>query len=192
MSNPEFWLSGPVAGVCDELQPVAHSLLQSRAELLASLADRDAAETRDAAALYTRGSAALNTRDASPLYDRPGAAASIAFHARHIAGSIDRLLTYASGNVLSDAQRRALAEEKTDAQHNADLVHLVTSAIDRALDVVRSTDPASLGEARKVGSAGLPSTLRGLLFHIAEHTLMHAGQIRTTALALHSKEPHAQ
>ena len=33
----------------------------------------------------------------------------------------------------------------------------------------------------RVGRAGLPSTVRGLLFHAAEHAQRHAGQIVTTA-----------
>jgi hypothetical protein len=162
-TEPEVWLRGPVAGVCNELQPVAHSLLQSLREL----------ET------------ALVPLDAATASARPGAAAPISFHARHLPGSIDRLLTYAAGNMLSDAQRVALVSEKTDASCDGrTLFSEVQRAIERALDVVRVTDPATLNDARAVGSARLPSTVRGLLFHIAEHTLMHAGQIRTTALAL--------
>jgi hypothetical protein len=162
-SEPEVWLQGPVPGVCDELQPVAHSLLQSLRELEAILAPLD-----------------VTTANA-----RPGAAAAISFHARHLAGSIDRLLTYAAGEMLSDQQRAALAAEKTEVSCDGrTLFDEARRAIERALHVVRSTDAAVLGEQRAVGTARLPSTVRGLLFHLAEHTLMHVGQIRTTALAL--------
>ena len=44
----------------------------------------------------------------------PGGAASIAFHVRHIAGATDRLLTYARGETLDDAQKakiRQVADE---------------------------------------------------------------------------------
>jgi hypothetical protein len=39
-------------------------------------------------------------------------------------------------------------------------------------------------EARGVGRAQLPSTVLGLLFHAAEHTQRHVGQLTTTAKAL--------
>jgi uncharacterized damage-inducible protein DinB len=35
---------------------------------------------------------------------------------------------------------------------------------------------------RKVGRAGLPATVLGLLVHAAEHTTRHVGQAMTTAL----------
>jgi len=46
---------------------------------------------------------------------------------------------------------------------------------------LRSTPDASLSEPREVGRRKLPSTVFGLLFHIAEHTQRHAGQVVTTA-----------
>jgi hypothetical protein len=42
---------------------------------------------------------------------RPLGIAPIAFHIRHIARSIDRLLTYAEGKPLSEAQLAALRTE---------------------------------------------------------------------------------
>jgi uncharacterized damage-inducible protein DinB len=41
-----------------------------------------------------------------------------------------------------------------------------------------------LAEDRKVGRAGLPSTVLGLLMHGAEHSTRHAGQAITTAIIL--------
>src|SRR5690349_21168439 len=167
-TQPEVWLRGPLSGVIAELQPVAHSLLQSRDELERALAGLDA---HDAEAT-------------------PGAAASISYHARHLAGSIDRLLTYARGEQLTEQQRAALAaERKAAGLDGAALLRVVHTAIDNAMDVVRMTDAGALNELREVGGARLPSTVRGLLFHIAEHTLMHGGQIRTTALALQGAKP---
>ena len=54
-------------------------------------------------------------------------------------------------------------------------------AIERALNQVLTTRVETLDEPRSVGRAGLPSTVRGLLFHAAEHAQRHAGQIATTA-----------
>ncbi len=163
MGEPEYWLRGALPGVTPELQPVAQSLMQSMLELEHNVLGLDGVTVNA----------------------RPGLAASIAFHARHIAGSIDRLLTYAAGKSLSDAQRDALAAEKDAmAVDGAAALEDARQAIDRALVVVRETDGGALNEPRAVGSAKLPSTVRGLLFHIAEHTLMHSGQIRTTRLVL--------
>src|SRR5947209_3988560 len=45
------------------------------------------------------------------LHDRPGGIAPVAFHLRHIARSIDRLLTYAEGNQLSSEQVSVMKAE---------------------------------------------------------------------------------
>jgi uncharacterized damage-inducible protein DinB len=41
---------------------------------------------------------------------------------------------------------------------------------------LRSLDPARLSEPRSVGRKQLPTTLQGLLVHIAEHSQRHVGQ----------------
>ena len=159
MSTPEVWLRGPLPDYLDELQPVAHSLLQVRAELghVSSLAS-------------------------AQLWMRPGGAASIGFHLRHLAGSLDRLLTYARGNQLSAAQYEVLANEEREGDESAGtLVGLAQAAIDRVLTHVRTTPLCTLDEAREVGRDRLPSTVLGLLFHAAEHAQRHSAQIITTA-----------
>jgi uncharacterized damage-inducible protein DinB len=163
---PEVWLRGPVPAVPAPLQPVAHALLQA---------------VEDAERL-TAG------LDADVVWARPGGAASIGFHLRHMAGSLDRLMTYARGESLTGAQRAALAAEKEDTPgvEGAELVDGLRSTVDRALDQLRTTDPGTLDEPRAVGRAALPSTVRGLLHHAAEHTARHAGQISTTARVLGS------
>lgn len=161
---PEVWLRGPVDGVAEELQPVAHALLQ---------AEEDLRELLDGV-------------PAERLWARPGSAASAAYHVLHMAGSLDRLLTYARGERLGDAQLRALREEGNDRPElgSAELVEVASTAIAAALEQVRNTPAAALGASREVGRARLPSTVRGLLFHAAEHTTRHAGQVSTTLRAL--------
>ena len=46
MSELEIWLCGPVDGIIPLLQPVAHSLLQSRRELVGALSDLSPPELR--------------------------------------------------------------------------------------------------------------------------------------------------
>jgi hypothetical protein len=160
--QPEPWLRGPLADVHPLLTPAAHALMQ-------------AAEDVPRVALE------LTPRE---LWVRPGGAASVGFHLRHLAGSIDRLLTYARGEQLDDRQRAALAAEQESGEPPADaraLVALATTAIEGALRTIRETGPSTLTDARRVGRAGLPSTVHGLLFHIAEHTQRHVGQVITTA-----------
>ena len=54
------------------------------------------------------------------------------------------------------------------------------AAVDKALAQLRATDERTLLDARGVGRAQLPSTVLGLLFHAAEHTQRHMGQMVTT------------
>jgi hypothetical protein len=162
MSEPEVWLRGPIEHVAPLLQPVAHSLLQCRQEVRAT----------------------LPTLKPSTVWSRPGGAASAGYHVRHAIGSLDRLLTYARGEPLSAAQLAALREEgrpdERDGIQDA-LVAEFDAAVERALAQVRATDPSTLLQPREVGRARLPSTVVGLLFHAAEHTQRHAGQLVTTA-----------
>jgi hypothetical protein len=150
-------------GVPPLLQPVAHALVQAVEDIRRVVAPLD--------------------RDA--LWGRPGGAASVGFHVRHAAGSLDRLFTYARGEMLSAEQRAALARETApegqgDAT-SAELVAAFEAQVERALAQLRETSVHRLTEAREVGRAHLPSTLLGLLFHGAEHAQRHVGQTITTA-----------
>lgn len=167
MTMPEPWLRGPVPGVPDELQPAAHALLQAREDLPRAAAGLAPAE----------------------LWTRPGGAASVGFHLRHLAGSLDRLFTYARGESLSSAQLAALAAEQTSGDPPPDAATLLAAAertIDEALAQLRATPPRTLSDPRAVGRRQLPSTVRGLLFHAAEHTQRHVGQTIATAKVVRS------
>ena len=157
--GPEVWLRGPLPDVIPELQPVVHSLLQVREEI-----------------------AGVATLPDNKLWTRPGGAASIGFHLLHLAGSLDRLLTYARGKLLNAAQRAALEAEASGdtSRQPADLVRLALEAIDAAIVQVRTTPLCTLDETREVGRGRLPSTVLGLLFHAAEHAQRHSAQIITT------------
>jgi hypothetical protein len=168
MSAPtetEAWQRGPVEGFDPLLMPVVHSLIQVREEL-----ERLAASVPD-----------------DLVWQRPGGAASIGFHVRHAGGALDRLLTYARGEALTEGQRlaaRAEGEPGHPAATLGEVVESVTSLIERALEQLRATPREMLLEPRKVGRAGLPSNVLGLLFHAAEHSTRHAGQALTTAKIL--------
>jgi uncharacterized damage-inducible protein DinB len=148
-----------VPGVPAVLQPAAHALIQAQ---------------EDVAALAP-------SVPASVLWAERGAATA-GFHVLHMAGALDRLFGYARGEALSDAQKAALRAEAVphpDLDGTA-LTAQLSTAIDRALAQLRATDPDRVFDERRVGRAGLPSTVLGLLFHGAEHTTRHAGQFITT------------
>ena len=160
---PEPWLRGPVPGVAAEWQPAVHALMQAREDL-------------------ERVVAPLTGRQ---LWASPGGAASVGFHVVHLAGSLDRLLTYARGDSLGEGQLAALAAERAlPGDGPADAAGVVAAAhdtIDRAMAAIAATPPGSMHEPRRVGRAGLPSTVWGLIFHAVEHTQRHVGQVVTTA-----------
>jgi hypothetical protein len=142
--------------------PVAHALLQSREDL--------------------RGAAgSLSTLE---LWVRPAGAASIGFHLRHISGSLDRLFTYAQGRPVRDEQLIAMRREGNPGSPPAtaeELLALVDMTIDDAVRCLKEVPEQELLAARVVGRAQLPSNVLGLLFHAAEHTQRHAGQVITTS-----------
>jgi hypothetical protein len=108
----------------------------------------------------------------------------VGFHVRHAAGSLDRLFTYARGEALSAEQRVFLDTEGIPGSPPAEAAGLVAAfelQIGRALAQLRETPDSTLLEPRGVGRLQLPSTVLGLLFHAAEHTQRHIGQIVTTA-----------
>ena len=164
-STPEFWLRGPVDGVHPALMPAAHAFLQTLEDVERATAD-------------------LTNEQ---WWQSPGSAASIGFHVMHLAGSTDRLLTYARGEMLSDAQKAAFrAESSPSTVDTALLLADLRRSFDAALAQVRATPPSSLYDARAVGRAALPTTVIGLLFHAAEHSQRHAGQIVTMAKVVRS------
>jgi uncharacterized damage-inducible protein DinB len=106
---------------------------------------------------------------------------SVTFHLRHIARSLDRLLTYAEGRSLIDEQVARLKEESDPEASRDDLFSELDSAISKGAIRIRAFDANSLDQVRKVGRRQLPTTVAGLLVHIAEHSQRHVGQAITTA-----------
>lgn len=151
----EPWLRGPIAGVHPLVAPVLFALQQAREDL----------------AKHTEG---LTTEQ---LWATPHGFGSVGFHIRHIAGSTDRLLTYAQGRDLTADQMADLSDEsRALGIGREELLAMLEEALGRAEAVLRAVDPATLAEPRQVGRQKLPTTLIGLLVHVAEHTQRHVGQ----------------
>jgi uncharacterized damage-inducible protein DinB len=113
----------------------------------------------------------------------PSALPSIAFHLRHIARSLDRLLTYAEGHQLNERQLQALSSETepqcSRAKTFSELSAALTDSSARILQL--GEKPDTLNQPCTVGREQLPATLAGLLVHVADHTQRHVGQAITTA-----------
>lgn len=156
---PEVWLRGPIPEIPPLLRPVAHALLQALEEV----------------------NRIVKPLSPDHLWARPGGAASVGFHVRHAAGSLDRLFTYARGEGLSSEQLSFLEGEAEPGAQASALVAAFEIQVEQAMAQLRATEDSTLLETRGVGRLQLPSTVIGLLFHAAEHTQRHVGQIVTTA-----------
>jgi uncharacterized damage-inducible protein DinB len=115
------------------------------------------------------------------LNARPAGIAPGAFHIRHIARSMDRLLTYAEGSQINAGQIAGLKSELDGSANRDELFAELNAALTRSAERVRAFSPESLGEARFVGRQQMPTTVAGLLVHVADHTQRHVGQAITTA-----------
>jgi uncharacterized damage-inducible protein DinB len=149
------------------LQPVAHALLQAVEEL-----ERFTANV-----------------PAEKLWERPADVASVGFHLMHIRGVIDRLFTYARGESLTADQLRDLTLEKQDSADGVApsfLIDAVRAQVDKAIQQLRNTPETKLTDGRTLGRKQIPTTVIGLLFHAAEHTQRHVGQLLVTARIVRS------
>jgi uncharacterized damage-inducible protein DinB len=90
-------------------------------------------------------------------------------------------MTYLRGESLSPAQMAALEIEHEPAAGREELLAQIERIFEDAERHVRAIDPATLAEPRYVGRKRLPTTVIGLLTHIAEHTARHVGQAISAA-----------
>jgi uncharacterized damage-inducible protein DinB len=114
------------------------------------------------------------------LNQRPGGIAPVAFHLRHIARSMDRLLTYAEGRQLSPEQMAVMKTEMDPGATRNELLAELVVAFTKSTKRIRNFAPNQMEEQRKVGKKQLPSSVGGLLVHVADHTQRHVGQAITT------------
>lgn len=158
-NEPEPWLRGPLEDVNPFVAPLVYSFQQAREDVAAC-------------------TASLTTEQ---LWEQPNGAAPVGFHIRHLARAADRLMTYLLGGQLSGAQMAALRAEMEPGASREYLLAEMDSLLAKVEAAARALDPASLSEPRFVGRKQLPTTVIGLLVHIAEHTQRHVGQTVTTA-----------
>jgi uncharacterized damage-inducible protein DinB len=154
--TPEPWLRGTIT----DAHPVIAQLLYSFQQ------------TREDLEYFTEG------LSHDQLWMRPSGLAPVGFHVRHMAGSIDRLLTYARGEQLTPEQ---MAYLKSEMEPVEGVMLRFGAQLDGFQQQVRSFDDSTLADERKVGRKELPTTVGALLVHIAEHTQRHLGQAIVTA-----------
>ena len=163
--QPEVWLRGPLPEFPVLLQPIAFALLQAQEDV----------------------NKMMSGFPDDLLYERPGGAASPAFHLQHLSGVLDRMFTYAENMPLKEAQLNWLQSEgKIQEKPNSvdELVGIFNRQIETSLQKLQQINLHTLTEPRTVGRKQLPSTVFGLLFHAAEHTQRHVGQLLVTVKVL--------
>ena len=166
LPDREPWLRGPIAGVHPLVAPTLHAYALVRENL-------------------TRWTAGLTD---SQIWLRPHGLAPVGFHLRHIAGSVDRLTTYLRGEQLTPEQLIALQHEMDPGPELAQLLNEVNESLHKSEQAIRALDPATLAEPRSVGRKQLPTTIIGLVVHLAEHTQLHVGELIITAKLAGSAE----
>ena len=155
----EPWLRGPVAGVHPLVAPTLHAYAQAREDV-----ER-----------WTHG---LSDDE---IWSRPHGLAPVGFHLRHIAGSVERLTAYIRGEQLTPGQLEAIRHEMDPGQSRSTLLDEATAALSKSEQVIRNLDPSLLAEPRSVGRKQFPTTVIGLVVHLAEHTQRHVGELIITA-----------
>ena len=160
----EVWMRGPIAGLIPLLQPVAHAILQAREEVNLMMIDFPDAL----------------------IWERPSGVASVAFHLQHLSGVLDRIFTYANNQILNEDQLELLALESDITQYLTvkGLLTRFNNQVNRALTQLKNTEERTLLEFRSIGRKQIPSNQLGLLFHAAEHTQRHVGQLFVTVRIL--------
>jgi len=163
----EVWQRGPIENVPALLQPVAHALLQAREEIYDIMLDFPE----------------------DLIWEKPGGVASPAFHLQHLTGVLDRLFTYAKEHVLTDEQLYSLSIEGDKEKTPFDLSAMLESfhkQVDLCINELKKTNVDMLTNRREIGRKKIPTTLIGLYFHAAEHTMRHIGQLLVTARIIKS------
>jgi uncharacterized damage-inducible protein DinB len=164
---PEPWLRGTLAEV-----PAVHRAVLHALELAGEDLCRWCGQLSD-----------------EQLNRRPARMAPVAFHLRHISRSLDRLLTYAEGGSLNEEQLSGLKSELEPGASRDELFAELSATLATSVTRIRRLSRTDLETARGVGRNKLPTTLGGLLVHIADHTQRHVGQAVTTAKLVLAQSP---
>lgn len=159
---PEPWLRGPNISIHPIARPLVHALTQVREDL----------------DYWTAG---ITTPE---MWARPFGLGPLGFHIRHIGGSADRLTTYLEGEQLTEQQLARLDRENEHGASRDQLLEELELYLTRCEAVVEALDPRTWQDVREVGRKRLPTTVAGLVTHIAEHSQRHLGAAIVTVKVL--------
>ena|SRR6185312_14168581 len=159
IEQPEPWLRGTLTEVPPVQRAVLHALELAREDL-------------------ERWCDGLSDEE---LNARPGGIAPVAFHLRHLTRSADRLLSYAEGAQLNAEQIAMMKSELAPGATRNELLAELVVGFTKNARRIRAFSSHQLEESRTVGKKQLPTTVGGLLVHVADHTQRHVGQAITTA-----------
>ena len=158
-------MRGPLPGIEPLVMPVYYSFTIVREDL----------------AKFTAG---VKQED---VWRQVGTLPTLGFHLRHIPGSADRLATYLLGGELSPEQLAFMKAEGVPGATLEELLAGVDVGLRSVEERIRTIDPATAHEPRTIGRKRLPTTVLGILVHIAEHSQRHLGQAITTAKLLQAR-----
>ena len=159
---PEPWLRGTLTETDPVLRAVLHALELAKEDL-----EKWCGDLTD-----------------DQLNARPKDLASVAFHIRHIVRSTDRLLSYAENRSLTGEQIVLMKQELDPGASRDMLFSELSQGMESAASRIRAIPPDRLAEARAVGRQQMPTTVAGLVIHVADHAQRHVGQAITTAKIL--------
>lgn len=160
-TDPEPWLRATLAGVGAHVMPLFFTFTQVREDL----ATNTAGLTRE------------------QLWRRVGPC-SLGFHLKHLAGSVDRLTAYLFEESLTPQQLSQLDSESLPEEDLPELLARIEASLRGCEERLRTLAPESLLLPRTVGRQALPTTVIGLIVHLAEHTQRHLGQAITISQAV--------
>ena len=156
---PEAWMRGSVPGVHPVISHLLRASEQIREDVDAALRDLSAVE----------------------IWSSPHGGTSAGFHAKHLAGSTTRLLTYLAGRQLTEQQLAGVSDEGKGEESAAELLALISSALDGYDEAVRNLSPDAFGAPREIGRKRHPATTISIAIHIVEHGERHVGGLIAAA-----------
>jgi uncharacterized damage-inducible protein DinB len=156
---PEPWMRGIVPGI----DPVIGHLLRASEHIREDL------------------ERAIEPLSVEQIWATPAGMTSVGFHAKHLAGSTERLCTYLEGRQLTSEQIVEMKEEGRGTETAQELIASVVDSLARYEELVRGLTPEQFGEIREIGRKRLQTTVVSLAIHIAEHGQRHVGQAISAA-----------
>jgi hypothetical protein len=160
MSNlTEAWMRGSIPGDDPVISHLRRASEQIREDVDAALRDLSAAE----------------------IWSNLHGATSAGFHAKHLAGSTRRLLTYLEGRQVTEQQLAEVPLEGRGQESAAELGATISSALDRYDEAIRNLSPGDFGAPRAIGRKRHPATAISIAIHIVEHGQRHVGGLLAAA-----------